>query len=107
MRISVSLGFVETSEVRPGIWEETVTEVPALGELRQRTEALDGSDTVLPRYRTTTSVSVPARGVGHVDNSSIRYVKYSGERWVVSTIVDEYPRIVIYVGEVYNGPTPE
>lgn len=107
MRVSGKLGIVEQTEVRPGIWEETVTEVPYLGDVMQRTEALDGSDSVLPRYRTNTSVSVPARGVGPRDNSSIRYLTWKGERWQISTIVDKPPMIVIYIGEVYNGPIPE
>lgn len=42
-----------------------------------------------------------------MDNSNIRYITWKGERWQISTIVDEYPNIVIYIGEVYNGPTPE
>jgi hypothetical protein len=107
MRCSGALGVVQQTEVRPGIWEETVTEVPVLGTVRQRTEVLDGSDAVLPKYRTTTSISVPARGVGPQDNSVIRYITYGGIRWQIGTIVDEYPNIVIYIGEKYNGPTPE
>jgi hypothetical protein len=107
MRYSGALGIVEQSEVRPGIWEETVTEVPVLGTVRQATAALDGTDQVLPQYSTTTSVTVPARGVGPLDNSSIRYVTYKGDRWQISSIVDEPPRIVLYIGEKYNGPTPE
>lgn len=107
MRYSGKLGIVQQTEVRPGIWEETVTEVSALGTVRQTTEALDGSDAVLPRYRTTTSVSVSARGVGPIDNSDIRYITFKGKRWQIATIVDEPPKIVIYIGEVYNGPTPE
>lgn len=105
MRYSGKLGIVEQTEVRPGIWEETVTEVPVLGVVRQRTEVLDGSDSVLPSYRTTTSISVPARGVGPLLNTNIRYITYKGIRWQINTIVDEPPRIVIYIGEVYNGPT--
>ena len=107
MRYSGKLGLVEQTEVRPGIWEETVTEVPVLGTVRNRTETLDGADAVLPRYRTTTSVSVPARGLGQMDNSNIRYLTYKGERWQIASIVDDYPNLVIYIGEVYNGPTPE
>ena len=107
MRYSGKLGLVEQLEVRPGIWEEVVTEVPVLGTVRQRTEVLTGEGTVLPEYGTTTSISVPARGVGPQDNSMIRYVTYKGLRWQIRSIVDEPPRIVIYVGEVYRGPTPE
>lgn len=107
MRYSGKLGIVEQKEVRPGIWEEVVTEEPVLGTLEQRTEVLDGSSEVLPRYTTSTSISVPARGVGLQDNSVIRYITLRGNRWQIASIVDKPPRIVIYVGEKYNGPTPQ
>lgn len=107
MRYSGKLGLVEQLEVRPGIWEEVVTEVPVLGTVRQRTEVLNGEGSVLPEYGTTTSISVPARGVGPQDNSMIRYITYKGLRWQITTIVDEPPRIVCYIGEMYRGPTPE
>lgn len=107
MRYSGKLGIVEQQEVRPGIWEEVVTEEPVLGTLEQRTEVLAGSSDVLPRYTTSTSISVPARGVGLQDNSVIRYITLMGDRWQISSIVQQPPRIVIYVGEKYSGPTPQ
>lgn len=107
MRYSGKLGIVEQKEVRPGIWEEVVTEEPVLGTLEQRTEVLEGSNEVLPRYSTSTSISVPARGVGLQDNSVIRYITLKGKRWQIASIVERPPRIVIYVGEKYNGPTPQ
>lgn len=106
MRYSGKLGIAQQTEVRPGIWEEAITEVDVLGKVQNRTEVLDGADAVLPRYRTTTSISVPARGVGPQDDSNIRYITYKGTRWQISSIVDDYPDIVIYIGEVYNGPEP-
>lgn len=106
MRYSGKLGIVQQTEVRPGIWEEVVTEEPVLGTVRQRTEVLSTSGSVLPEYGTNTSISVPARGVGPLDNSVIRYITYKGTRWQIQSIVDEPPRIVLYIGEVYRGPTP-
>jgi hypothetical protein len=107
VRCSENLGISQVTEVRPGIWEDTVTEVPVLGTVRQRTEVLNSADSILPKYGTTTSISVPARGVGPVDNSDIRYITYKGKRWQISSIVDEPPHIVIYIGEEYNGPAPQ
>lgn len=105
-RYSGKLGIVEQVEVAPGDWDERVTEVSVLGTMRQRTEALDTGDTVLPRYRTTTSVSVPARGVGPRDNSMLRYLTHAGTRWTISSIVDAPPMVVLYIGEEYHGPDP-
>lgn len=106
MRYSGKLGVVEQTEVRPGVWEDVVKEYDVLGDVKQRTEALIQGSSILPTYRTTTSVSVPARGVGPIDNSMIRYLTYKGTRWQIATIVDKPPRLVLYIGEEYHGPTP-
>lgn len=107
MRYSGKLGLAQQSEVRPGIWEETVTEKPILGKVEQRTEALAGSSSVIPEYRTTTSISVLSRGPDQLNNADIRYVVYMGVRWTVVSMVYEYPHLVLYIGEKYNGPIPE
>lgn len=108
MRYSGHLGIaLPASEVRPGIWEETITERPILGKVEQRTEALSSSSTILPEYRTTTSVTVLSRGPEQLNNADIRYVTYMGTKWAVASIVYEYPHLTIYIGEKYNGPTAE
>ena len=101
------LGIAEQKEVSPGVWEETITEVQVLGDVKQRTEVLGLVDTINPIYTTTTSISVYSRGVGPVDNSMIRYVTYKDKRWMISSIVDQPPLIVLYIGEEYHGPAPE
>lgn len=106
MRYSGKLGLAQSSEVRPGIWEETVTEKPILGRVEQRTEALESSSSVLPQYRTTTSISVLSRGPDQLNNADIRYITYMGVRWTIGSIVFEYPHLVIYIGDKYDGPVP-
>jgi hypothetical protein len=104
MRYSGKLGIAEQSEVSPGVWEETITEDDVLGTIEQRTEVLSDNDSVLPRYRTTTSISVlswPA------DRSSIRYIPLWGRRWTIGSLVEQFPKGVVYNGEEYHGPTPE
>lgn len=106
MRYSGKLGIAEQTEVRPGIWEETITEYDVLGTVEQRTEVLDNSDSILPRYQTTTSISVFSRGIGPMDNSSLRYVTFTGKNWTVASDVTQWPKLVLYLREEYHGPTP-
>jgi hypothetical protein len=101
MRYSGKLGISEQTEVSPGVWEETITEVDVLGHVEQRTEMLAVADNILPRYATSTSISVLARPEAH---DSIVYATYLGKRWSVATIVTEFPKIRIYIGEEYHGP---
>lgn len=107
MRYSGKLGVSEQKEVRDGIWEDVITEYSVLGTVEQTTGVLEGGDNVLPRASTTTSITVPGRSREVRDNSDLRYITYKGIRWQIERIVDNPPMIVIYIGEVYNGPHPE
>lgn len=104
MRYSGKLGISQQTEKKPGIWEEIITEIDVLGQVEQRTEVLSTSDSVLPQYTTTTSISVLSRPVPH---DSIVYVTYLGKRWSPGSIVTEFPKMRIYIGREYNGPLPE
>lgn len=103
MRYSGKIGYATLTETAPGVWEDVITERPYLGDVLQRTEAFTAVDTVIPQYKTTTSVSVLS---ANLDHSGIRYVSYAGVNWTVASVVREPPRMTIHIGEKYNGPTP-
>lgn len=105
MRWAGKLGFTQQTEIKPGVWEDVITAVDARGELKQRTEALDTGDEVLPQYRTTTSVSVLSDG--RWDPTTLAYLTNAGRNWTPGTVVHEYPRVTIYIGEEYRGPLAE
>lgn len=106
MRYSGMLGISEQKEVDGGVWEEVITEHKVSGTVTQRTETVEQGDSILPRYRTTTTVSVLSRGIGIMDNSGLRYLTMSGKKWVISTHRLRYPRLILYIGEEYHGPGP-
>ena len=37
---------------------------------------------------------------------AIKYVRWMGARWVVTNVEVRRPRLILNLGEVYNGPTP-
>lgn len=106
MRYSGKLGIAQQTEVRPGVWEETITERDVLGTVKQRTEVLEQGDNILPRYSTTTSISVLSRGLGPMDNSMLRYVTWLGKRWQIASTVTDYPHLTFFIREEYHGPVP-
>ena len=34
---------------------------------------------------------------------SIRYVMWNGTKWKVTSVEDQFPRLILALGEVYNG----
>jgi hypothetical protein len=106
MKYSGKFGLGSTVETVAGVWEDVITEVDYIGDVVQSTEAFSLEGSVLPQYRTTTSVSVLSGGVDKEDYTDLRYVTYAGQRWTIASVVVEPPRLVIYIGEVYDGPFP-
>lgn len=106
MRFSGKIGFATKTEVRPGVWDEIITERDYLGDVIQRTEVLEGADHVIPRYKLTTTISVLSDGVLKERYSDIRYVHFLGNNWTVTATGFRYPRLELYIGEEYNGNTP-
>jgi hypothetical protein len=106
MRYSGKIGFATKAQTSPGVWEDVITERDYIGDLIQRTERLDQGDSIIPSYRTTTSVSVLSDGVLKERYSDVRYVTVRGVKWTVQSIIHKFPRIEMYLTEGYNGPTP-
>lgn len=106
MRYSGKIGFAASVEKAPGVYEDVITEREYVGDVVQRTETFAQEDSVHAQYRTTTSVSVLSDGVLKENYSDIRYVTYAGVRWTIASVVVQWPRLVIYIGEEYNGPVP-
>lgn len=106
MRYSGMFGYSVQTESGPGKFEDVITEVLRLGRVEQRTENLAGEGEVLPRYRTSTSISVLSRGAAVQENADLAYVEWRGRRWVPASIIEEYPEIKVFIGEEYHGPTP-
>lgn len=107
MRYSGKFGYAVQTETSPGVWEDVITERDHLGDVIQRTEVLGSDSSVLPEYRTTTSISVLSDGTLKTNYQTLRYVWYMGKRWTVASAVLQPPRLIVYIGEVYNGPTAE
>lgn len=103
MRFSGKIGFATKVELSPGVHDEEITERDYLGDILQRTERLDNDDSILPRYHTTTSVSVLSDGVLRERYSDIRYITMAGIKWKINSVIHKWPRIEMYVGEEYHG----
>ena len=107
MRWAGKIGYSVQSEVAPGVWDDVITELDRVGDVVQTTEAFYQGESVLPQKRITTSISVVCDGVLKENYEDIRYLTYAGHRWAPSSVVLQWPRIVIYMGERYNGPSTD
>jgi len=99
------VGLGESVQVKKGVWEDQITERPVYGTERQAQLASSTANSVLPEARFQTMLSVMADADVFEKYTAIRYVRYAGSLWTVTSVKKERPRLILMLGEVYHGPT--
>lgn len=104
------IGFVETIEEpsNSGIYVEKPIERNYRGEVSKYGKRWnDGSQKVNPDITITNTISIVADPYVSNHLYAIRYIKWLGGYWEVSSVDVELPRLILSIGGVYNGPTAE
>lgn len=104
-RVHVPVGYATPSqEIAPGVWDETVSERPYYGTVIRQSRTLVSGESVNDDLTVGVSISVVADDVLGAHIFAIRYVKWAGEYWKVAEVTPEFPRLLLRLGGVYNGP---
>lgn len=102
------LGYGETKEVDPGIWEDVIVERQYSGDLVKNYRRQENSGSVNDNINLSNEVSVVVDAYAMENYFNLRYLKFMmpniGGYWKVSSADVEYPRMRLTVGGVYNGP---
>ncbi len=103
------IGFVDTIEDPPdsGIWVEIPIERKYRGEISRNTRRWDNSEYLNKNLNISNTISIVADPYISNHLNSIRYIKWLGGYWEVSSVDVAYPRLTLSIGGVYNGPTVE
>lgn len=98
------IGFCEQVENLdyPGTWEEQITEKHYGGDLLQFSRNTK-SDGINDDITITNKISLIMDSYLNANAFSIRYVTFMGVRWKVSSIEVIFPRLILSLGEKYNG----
>lgn len=100
-----TIGYAETSETSPGIWEEIYTEHPSIGDVLQEDRSLSAKDTsTIPDIRISNRISIVCDKYvwDHINN--MRYVKWMGAAWEISKVEVQRPRLILTLGSLYHIP---
>ena len=97
------IGYAETKETSPGIWEEVITEYSYRGDVVQNTRRLQSSGQVNDDIEITNRISILADPFARTNFYSMRYISFAGTKWKVSSVEVKFPRLILSVGGVYNG----
>lgn len=99
------IGYAETQEIpaNSGIWKTIVIPREYFGEVVRNTRRLQAASKVNDDVVVSNEISVVADPYAIQNFHNIRYIEFMGTNWKVNTVEVQYPRLILTLGEVYNG----
>jgi hypothetical protein len=101
-----AVGYAIPTETQPGVWEDVIVEHEYYGDVLRSSRRLEG-EAVNQKLIVSNSISIVAADKFAQENFfAIQYVMWMGRPWSVTEVDNSQPpRLVLRLGEVYNGLT--
>lgn len=102
------IGFAIPTETRPGVWSDRIEEHNYRGDIisvsSRWMSSTDGTNDDLTFNNKVSIVADPfARNRFH----TMKYIRIEDAYWRVVGVEPQYPRLILTIGGVYNGPKAE
>lgn len=101
------IGFSITEETSPGVWTEKIVARDYKGDVVRNYIRREPSDKINDNVNISNNLSIVADPFFYEHIGMVRYVEWMGSLWNVESIDIQRPRLILTIGGVYNGPTPE
>ena len=98
-----SIGYGESVETSPGVWEEQITERNYYGDVNRDFRRLQTANQLNDNINVSSEISIVADPYAYNYFHSMRYVEFMGAKWKVSTVEPKPPRLILTLGGLYNG----
>jgi hypothetical protein len=98
------IGYRETYESEPGIWDERITPKPYYGDVIKRyvRDSYNEYTTTIKTPMCSDSISIVADPYAFENFHNMVYATYMGTKWIISNVDVQYPRLILALGGVYN-----
>lgn len=100
------VGYGETVESALGVWVDEIVEYSYYGDVIRDSRELRQGENLNMDLSVQNSISIMADEYANEHFFAIRYVEWAGSLWTISSVEVQRPRLLLRLGEVYNGPTP-
>lgn len=97
------IGYANTVETKPGVYEEQIVEHSYYGDLIRNTRRLQSADQVNDDINISNEISIVADPYATNNFHTMRYAVFMGTKWKISNVEVSYPRLILTLGGVYNG----
>lgn len=103
-KFSGAIGYATTVETSPAVWEEQIVERHHYGELVRNARRLQSTDKVNDDIDISNEISIIADPYATANFHAMRYAMFMGTRWKITNVSVQYPRLILTLGGIYNGP---
>lgn len=98
-----AIGYAETVETSPGVWNEAITERDYYGDVLDNGWKLQSSDKVNDDINIANKISILSDPFANQNFYKMRYVVYMGVKWKIEKVEVQSPRLILTIGGLYNG----
>ena len=96
------VGFAETVETAPGVWEEQIVKREYFGELHRNTRRLQSAQQLNDDIVINNEISILSDPYVKEHFHSIRYAEFNGTAWKITNVEEQFPRLVLTLGGIWN-----
>lgn len=96
------IGYAETKQTSPGVWEEEITEREYFGDITRNTRRLQSSGNLNDNIVIANEISIVSDPFANQNFHAMRYVEFMGTKWKISNVEVQYPRLILTLGDQYN-----
>ena len=95
----------EQTEVRPGIWKDTIVERNYSGDIIKNMNRWNtSSEGINDNVTLNNQISIIADPYANLNVHKMRYVEFMGSLWKITNVdATQRPRLILTVGGVYNS----
>lgn len=102
MRYHGRVGYFDTVETKPGLFEEKLTFREYYGDVLRNTKRDSSGSNVNVTITVSNQISIVADPYAREHFFQIRCIEWQGALWSVTDVEVQYPRLILSLGEVYH-----
>ena len=99
------VAYGEDKETHPGVYDKVITERSYKGDVEKISRRLQDTDKINGDITVQNTISIIADAFAMSHFYDIIYVTWLGNKWIVSSVEVDRPRLTLRLGGLYNGPT--
>lgn len=97
-----SIGYAETIETVPGVWEESLTERQYSGDVLKLSRRWQAGENLNDDLAINNLISIVADPFAYQNFHKMRYIEWMGAFWKITNVEVQRPRLILTIGGVYN-----